>query len=152
MKLFFLLGLFALPLLAQDYVVVRESTLAATTEAITVQQPAASAKTVRFVSGWVDCAFACTVTIARNGTAASGTALTAVPLNSGFTPTVTTWRSSNVGTGTTISTFSIPAGGGVPINLSGVVLSGTGTTKNLTVSISSGTGVVHVMLRWTESQ
>lgn len=148
-----LLIFFAVGAVAQDYIVLRESALSAAAEAITVQQPTTLARTLRFSAAWVDCSVACTVTISRNGTAASSTALTPVPLNVGSAAAAATgWRSSNVGAGTVIGTFALPAGAGTPVNLSGVVLTGNGNTKNVTVSVASLTGTVHIMIRWTEGQ
>lgn len=150
-KLILALAVAASLAFGEDYVVVKESSLSSAAEAITVQQPAATAATVRFYSGWIDCSVTCTVTIERNGTAATATALTRTPLNNtGSTSKATAWSGSDVGTGTVIGKFTLWGGGGVPLGLDGVILTGTGTTKNVTVRIASMTGTVHVDIRWSE--
>lgn len=149
MKRLILLLVFTLVAHAQDYSVVKETVLAAAAEVITVQQPASGALTVRLKSAYIDCSVACTITLERNGTVAAGSTITPAPLNAG-TAKVTAWSSSTVGTGTVISKFTLPAGGGVPLDLSGISLIGNGTGKNFTIRTSSITGTVHVNIKLTE--
>lgn len=138
---------------AQDYAATKATSLSGAAEVVTVQQPAATAATVRFVGVSIDCTVACTYTIERNGTAASSTTLTTVALLAGSAASkALAWSSSNVGTGTVIYRGQIAAGGGQTIPLSGVVLSGVGTTKNVTIRTNSITGDVKINFRWTEAQ
>lgn len=144
---------FAEAIKAQDYAATKATTLAAAAEVVTIQQPAATAATVRFVGVYLDCSVACTYTLERNGTAASATTLTTVSLNAGSAASkALAWSGSNAGAGTVLFRGSLPAGGGVTLNLSGIVLSGVGTTKNVTLRTNSITGDVKIDFRWTEVQ
>lgn len=145
--------LFTLALQAEDYVVVKETALTSAAEVITIQAPASgfTTGTARMVAGWVDCTVTCVVTVERNGTAATATALTRTPMNNtGSTSKMLAFSGSDVGTGTIIGKFELLNGGGAPIGLSGITFTGNGTTKNITIRISSITGTVHVNIRWTE--
>lgn len=147
---YFLLLLFTLPLLGQEYTLVRTSSLSGAVEKLTVQQPSSGAKKITFKRAFIQCSAACVVTVSRNGTAASGTALTPTPLITGNTATATGWRSSNAGSGTVLSTFSLAAGEGTPIDLTGIFLTGTGTTKNLSIATDSITATVYININWVE--
>ncbi len=83
---------------AQVGFTVRKNTvLTAAAEVITLQQPATGSKTVNFIGFYIDCSVACTVTLERNGAAATSTALTVNNINPNE-PTIAgiAWSSSNV--------------------------------------------------------
>ena len=61
--------------LDQIYTAYREATLAGAAEVVTVQQAASPAKTIHLDAASVYCSVDCVVTIERNGTAATTTAL-----------------------------------------------------------------------------
>ena len=154
MKLLTLAFVLTASLLGQDFVATKQTALTGAAEVITVQQPAASAKTVRFVGAYVDCSAACSVTVERNGTAATTTSLSVAKVNpsSSQAATAVAFSSSNVGTGTVVATYSLTAGGSRIIDLSRVYMTGTGTGKNLTLRTSSITGIVNILVQWTEAQ
>jgi hypothetical protein len=108
---------------------------------------------VRFVSAYIDSAGACSFTIEKEGTAASSTALVPAPVNpvNSSAAISTGWYSSNVGTGTVITRASIAAGGSVIVDLSRVYLQGNGTSKNLSLRTASCSGVVNIVITYTES-
>lgn len=140
----------SLPLLGQEYTLTRTGSLSGAVEKLTVQQPASTPKKLTFKKAFVQCSVACVITVSRNGTAASGTSLTPVPLISGNTATATGWRSSNAGSGTVLAVFALAAGEGVPIDLSGIFLTGAGTTKNLSIATDAITGTVYFNINWIE--
>lgn len=133
------------------YTASKTTALSGAAEVVTVQQAASSARNVQFVSAFVDCTVACTVTIERNGTAATATALTPAPANPDASAAVATaWSGSNVGTGTVITRASIPAGGSLVVDLSRIYFTGSGAGKNLSVRTNSITGTVDIVITWTE--
>lgn len=147
--------LFLLPslLLGQiSYVAQKTTTLSSAAEVITVQQPAASSRILDFKSAYVDCSVTCTVTLERNGSPASSTALTILNVNPGESTAVSTgWSSSNVGTGTVINVISIGAGGSQVFDLSGIYITNNNNTgSNFTVRTSSISGTVHITIKYTE--
>src|SRR5574342_237649 len=85
----------------QVFIATKQTSLSGAAEVITVQQPASNAKTVSFIGAYVDCSVACTITLERDGSAATATTLTPVALNSG-TATATAWSGSDVGAGTVL--------------------------------------------------
>lgn len=147
----FLLSLGALQ--AQIYYSTSKTTaLSGAAEVVTVQLPATGTNTVNFLGAWVDCTVACTLTVERNGTAATSTTLAVNNINPGQTAAATTgWSSSNVGTGTVISRIGIAAGGGVSIDLTKVRMTGNGTNQNLTIRTNSITGTVNITIIHSES-
>lgn len=134
------------------YALIKNTTLAGAAEKITIQQPASGAKRVRILSVTAYSSVAATVTLSRDGTAATTTALAPVPVSGyGPTSTVSGFHTSNVGSGTTISIpYRIAAGSTIVIDMAGVDLSGSGTTKNFTVTTSSVTGDVSLQILWRE--
>ena len=154
MNKFLFLSLFVASLASgQVYVVQKTTTLAATTEAITVQQPATGARQVTFIGAYFDCSVACTFTLSVNGTAATATSLPVVNVNQGETAAKTTaWSGSNVGTGTTIGVYACSAACSLSIDLTGVTFAqGTSTTgTNLTLKSNSITGTVDIIIKYSE--
>lgn len=147
--------LFLLPslLLGQiSYVAQKTTTLSSAAEVITVQQPAASSRILDFKSAYVDCSVTCTVTLERNGSPASSTALVILNINPNESTAASTgWSASNVGTGTVLSVVSIPASGSIIFDLSGIgLLANNSTGQNLSIRTSSITGTVHITVKYTE--
>lgn len=135
-----------------EYVALKTTTLSATAETVTVQQPASGAKDVYFVDALVHSSVAATLTIERDGTAATTTTLTPVKTNSWIpTATATAFHTSNAGSGTAVSNaIDIPANTNVTIDLSSFNLLGAGTAKNLTLKTNSITGTVKIRIKWEE--
>ncbi len=152
MKRLLLLLLLALPAFAQEYVAVKNTSLNAAPEIITVQQPATGARTVRFRAFYADCSVACTITLLRNGTAATTTTLSTMQINPsvGVASTANAFSASNVGVGSLIGSYNLQAGGSITVDLSGSFMQGNGTCKNLTVSTNSITGTVNIIIKWQE--
>lgn len=152
MKKLFLLGLFGVSCFGQIYTVRKNTSLTATAEIVTIQQPATGARYVTFISAYFDCSVACSFTLERNGTAASSTTLAVNNINPGETTVATTaWSASNVGTGTVLASYNCTAACSVSIDLTGVVfqqVNGTGT--NLTLRSSSITGTVNIIFKYSE--
>jgi hypothetical protein len=152
MKILLLCAAFAVALWGQSppvYVATRSTTLTAAAEVITVQQPTAVLKVVQFKGVAVTCSVACDITLERDGTAATATALTPVALHRLMpATTVNAYRSSNVAVGTVLATYSITAGGLLALDLSDKFLFGAG--ENLTIRTSSITGTVQITIQWSE--
>src|SRR5205823_1118990 len=140
----------ALPVFAQqptyqiypNYTASRDVTLSAAAEVVTIQAPgtsgAQSAKTLYLKSASITCAVSCDVTVERDGTAASTTALTINPLNRLDAASVASaFRSSNVGSGTVLSVVTVAAGTTARYDLSGKTLN---AAENFTFRTSSVTG------------
>ena len=149
------LWLFLVPLMSFGqavYTVSKTTTLAGTTEVITVQQPATSGKIVRFTSAYMDSVGACQVTVERNGTPATVTTLTPIAASpSSPAPTTNGFSGSDAGVGSIITRLNIPANGSAIVSLTGVMFNQGGTGNNLTVRYASCTGVVNIVITYTES-
>lgn len=106
-------------------------------------------KTILFKGFDVTCSAACTVSLERDGTAATATAATIVQLNGEYAAsTANAYSASNVGSGTVLAQYSLTAGGQIAINLAGKQLySGT---ENLTIRTSAITGTVNTNIQWVE--
>jgi hypothetical protein len=151
LTLFVCLAGLAVAQVGRDYAVSYSKSLSAAADAVTIQQPATGSKVVRFSGAYVYCSAACQITIERDGTAATATAATVVPIRTVTPVAVTTaFVASNVGTGTVLGTYNIPAGGPQTFDLSRAGLYGDGTSKNLTVRIASMTGTINVVIQFTE--
>lgn len=153
MKRLLLLFLMGWGLNAQIFYSTSKTTaLSGAAEVVTVQLPATGTNTVNFLGAWVDCTVACTLTVERNGAAATSTTLAVNNINPGQTAAAATgWSSSNVGTGTVISRIGIAAGGGVSIDLTKIRMTGNGTGQNLTIRTNSITGTVNITIVHSES-
>jgi len=136
---------------AQDYVLTREIALTAAAEAVTIQQPASGARTVRFSGVYVYCSAQCDVTLEHTGTAATATSATPTPYP-GVAKAATAggFVASNVGTGTVLGRYTVAATGGMVLDLSRVALFGPGTAKNVTIRIAAVTATVKVVFEWEE--
>jgi hypothetical protein len=130
----------------------KSSDLAAAAEKVTVQQAAAGSKHVMFKSGWAYCSVICTVTLSRDGTAATTTAGTVVNASTNYPAAVATaFHTSNAGTGTAVAVYDLSAGGSVTLDLTGYEFGvGVGTAKNLSLAVASITGNVKILLIWEE--
>ena len=154
-QLLLVLGLLTAPLAYAGeavFHVTHEATLAASAHAITIQQPASGSKKVTLQSANLYCENACTVTLEKDGTAASSTAGTVVTLDESRndSATATVWVNSNVGSGTTIYTYVLSAGQQITIDLEDIVMVGDGTGNNVTLRTASTTGDIKRGIKWTE--
>jgi hypothetical protein len=151
-KLILLLGL-ASSLSSQDihyFVASYSSTLAATTDTITIQAPTGMQKDVHFVSAWIYCSAACSFTINRNGAAATTTSFSPNGLNDSYAPQATAFKASNVGAGTQIGQpYQIVSAGTYSLDLSKFILT-RGANSNLSISIASFTGTWIPSIQWSE--
>lgn len=90
-------------------------------------------------------------TLERNGTAASSTALTAVPLNTGMaTAKVSAYRSSNTGVGTVMARYVVPAGSTFLLDLTDVAILPMTSTSNVSIRTASLTGTCITVMKWRE--
>lgn len=155
MKLLLIL-LGALSCMAQPfdarYTIIKTTSLSGAVEKLTVQQPASGAKRVRFTYASVYCSAACTVTMSRDGTAATGTSLPPVALSGHYAASVATgWHTSDAGAGTTLSpAYAIASGATQTFDLSGIELAGNGTTTNFSIATNSVTATVRIQIVWRE--
>lgn len=139
------------PLLGQvAYSVSKTTVLSGAAEVITIQQPDTGGKTVRFISAYMDSSAACPITIERNGAAATTLGLTINPVNPVISPNIaaTAFSGSDVGVGTIITRANV--NGGLVVDLSRVVIFGSGTTKNLTLRTGTCTATVNIVITFTE--
>jgi hypothetical protein len=131
----------------------KTTSLTAAAEVLTVQHTVNTNRTVAFKNAYLYCSVACTVTLERNGTAASSTANTIVndnPANTfAQTTTASAFNTSNVGTGTVVNVYQIGAGGFLSLDLSNFILP-AGVADNLTLRSNSITGTVQFQLTWVE--
>jgi hypothetical protein len=156
MKRLLLLLLAVLPIGAQTYTYTASQTtvLAAAAEVVTIQAPGTAgssiARLITLAGVSLNCSVACTINVERDGTAATTTAITAVPLNRLFPPAeAQVFKSSNVGAGTVVASYPIAAGGTLSLDFTGKALS-TGA-DNLTFRTNSITGTVVINAKWTEN-
>lgn len=121
----------------------------ASTTVCTIQQQASGSNKVRIIWAEVSCASACTISQARNGTAATGTPVTVRSVNPDRTDvaTATVWKDSNVGSGTPLRPAASVLAGITHMDLDGLFLIGDGATKNYTITTS---GSATITLKWEE--
>ena len=154
MRLILIICLFAGSLLAQrgTYTVERKSALVASPDAITVQLPtAALATSALMMKAAVYCSVECEITLERDGTAATATALTPVPLQTTFeTVSANAYHSSNVGVGSVIARYTVAAGLTLPLDLVDVALLRNATPENFTIRVASMTGTIIRVIKWRE--
>jgi hypothetical protein len=134
-----------------SYIYYKSTSLSGAAEKVTVQQPSSAARNVRFKSASVYCSVACTVTISRDGTAATTTAGTVVALSADYrTPKATVFHTSNAGSGTTLFTQVIAAGATFVFDLVGIELDQSSTARNLSIGTDSITGTATIAVKWEE--
>lgn len=150
----FLLVLLSLIKLAEGqvyYSVSKTTTLSGTAEVITVQQPAAGAAIVRGVGIYIDSSVALTITVERNGSAATTTSLAVANVNPGEATAISgAYNSSNVGTGTVITRANIAAGGSLTVDISKIIMIGSGASKNFSIRTNSVSGTVNIVIIYSE--
>ncbi len=130
----------------------KATSLAGAAEVITIQQPASDGKIIRIeaVEIWSD--VACTATLERDGTAATGTAITPSVITYG-SPSGNAFHTSDVGVGTVITIKEISANVITPVPFpGGLYLAPTGTASNFTVRTSSITADVKITVVWREGR
>ena len=133
---------------AGSYTVERKSSLTAAAEVITVQLPAGTQRSARFISASVYCSAQCEITLERDGALATTTALTPTKLNStDGTVTAAAFRSSNVGAGTTIGRQIIGAGQMIVCVLQDI---GLRAGETFTMRTDSITATVIINIQWQE--
>lgn len=153
------LALLSLSLKAQNnpyditFSVTKATSLSTAAEVITVQHTATSTKSARFVTAYIYCSVACSVTLERGGTNATATPLTVTndnPLNGAASvSTCTAYSASNSTSGTVINTYNLTAGGFLSIDASIFQLS-AGILDNITFRTSAITGNVVIQAVWRE--
>jgi hypothetical protein len=157
MKRFLLFLVLPLGLFGQtQYSASKATSLSGAAEVITIQGNGSSdpafnrlTKVIALTSFDASCSVACSITLERDGTAATTTTLTPATLNAASpVATALAFSASNVGTGTVLAQYNVAAGGVLFVSLAGKELR-TGA-QNLTVRTSSITGTVTVNLQWSE--
>lgn len=136
-----------------SYVLQQTTTLSTGPEWVTIQQPTTGGRMVEFKSAYVECSVACTVTLERNGSRATGiTPKTPQPVNPREGAAVAVgFVASNVGQGSVLQVSTVQAGGYVVFDLTGMNLKpNAGNGENFTVKTSDITGVVNITINWTE--
>jgi hypothetical protein len=151
-KLILLLAVLPGLLLAQrgTYTIEQKTALTASTETITVQLGSAAGvvRTVGFVTASVYCSVACEITLERDGTLATTTAITPQKVNpEDNAVTATAYKSSNVGSGTTIGRQILGAGALMVFDLQDIGLT---AGKNFSIKTDSITGTVVINIKWKE--
>jgi len=119
---------------------------------VTVQAPASGGKRTQFLYATIHTTAAAVVTLRRDGTAASTTALTPFAANSSAAAKNGAYHTSNAGTGTTVEVRSIAADATEKWNLTPHYWDGNGTTKNLTLASDAITATLDVTIVWTEEE
>lgn len=116
----------------------------------TVQKTASGTKKLRLHSASVYCASAGTVTQERDGSAASGNAITPRLINSeaSYTAGFTAHSASGSTGGTTIArAVNVPATTEFTLDLEHIYLIGNATTINYTIRMSAGCGNASLLLK-----
>lgn len=152
MKVLAWLTLLAANVCAADYYLYYKTTsLSGAAETVTIQQPSSSARRVDFYSASVYCSVACTITLKRDGTAATTTAGTVLALSADYpTAKATAFHTSNVGAGTTLATHVLSAGQTMTLELEGISMTQSSTARNFSISTSSITGDATIAIKWRE--
>lgn len=154
---FLVLAALSLPLAAQSYVVSKSASLSSAASVVTVQNTATNTRVVRITGAYVYCSIACSFTVERNGTAATGTALSVYGLSpSSPAAVVTAYHTSDVGSGTVLETFNVPAASSRSIPFldekgAGMIILPQGTSNNFTIRTSSISGTADIVISFTET-
>ena len=161
-RLTMLVALLAYPLAAQiispsdvmeQYVLRQEKTLAAGVYGITVQQPSEGGNLVLFVGATAYCDGAYSAEVAIDGTAATTTAGTEIPVGGNrAAATAEGYTDSNLSGGTILLQQTLGSAGHMSWDLQGVTLpQGASDNRNLTLRISSNfTGDCRLQIAWRE--
>jgi hypothetical protein len=141
-----------------DFYLEREVTLSGAAEVVTVQIPAGSTRNLKFKMAQVWCSTGSVdVTVERDGTAATTTALTPqkVNPNASWVPSsiASGFHTSNVGAGSQIGSKQTAYAGstGLILDMSPTVLEkASASVRNLTIRTASYTGTVRISIFWEE--
>lgn len=139
---------------AARFLVSKTTTLAATTEKVTVQNQQYTK--VAFEQVTVRCSAACTITFYQNGTAATATTIAQgtsgfVSFNDNQRATSTAYSSSDVGAGKTLKVFNQESAGTFIFDCSKLKLNSS-LPGNLSVGIGSMTGDVTIQVQFVEDR
>jgi hypothetical protein len=137
----------------QSYTASQTTSLSAAAEVVTLQAPGSAgtipAKLIHLNAAAISCSVACTVTLERDGTAASTTALTPQAVNREAPAAIAlAYHASNVGVGTVVAQYPIAAGGTLTLDLADKFL--WTAQENLTLRTNSITGTVYINVKWSE--
>ncbi len=131
-----------------------KQTDSATSEKITIQQvTGGKSNTVHFDKAVIQCSDSagCVVTLSQNGTAATTTALSIIPVNLSPGSRSVAFSGSNVGTGTVLGTYTLSAAGMLVLDISQLYLSrNAGGSNNLTIGITGASQTFKVQVNHTE--
>lgn len=130
-----------------------DTVLAGAGTKFTIQALSTGKKLVTLEAAVIYCSVACDVSQIQNGTAATATAGTVLPIQPvGPTGTATVWTASNVGSGSNVggvlhALASIP----VVLDLSKISFSKTSSSAtNYTIVVAPITGTANIALYWSE--
>jgi hypothetical protein len=128
-----------------------EVSLSGSGTTFTLQLPAKAGKRVYPQAAVIECSVDCTVTQDRNGSAATGTAVTALGLNNSGTAAATFYRASNANAGTALVPVTVKAGVQAVVDMTYTVFSrGVDTAQNHNWRVSAITGNARVSVIWGE--
>lgn len=135
----------------RNFAYYKTTALSGAVETVTVQQPAAGAKTVFFQDVTLSTTAATTFTLKYDGTAATGTAGTVLALSRDRAAgTATVWHTSDVGAGSFLHSYTMAADEELSIDLSKISMIGNGTAKNVSIATDSVTATVEITFNWEE--
>jgi len=152
MKRLLILMLFAVTAFGQNargiYTAEWSQALVAAAQTITVQLPTtAGVRNAQMDSAAVYCSVQCEITVERNGTAATATAVASRVVTGNATSTAIAYRSSNVGVGTVLSRLVVPTGGTMQLDLKDIgLLAG----QNVSIRTAAITGTAIINVKWRE--
>lgn len=153
LKLFLLIALLSLPSWAQRKYYYQETfSLSGEVFSVTVQQPSTSPRPIQFTGAQVRCTAEVTVTLEKNGTAASNTATTSQVLDGrARSSTSVVYTDSDVGDGTDIVVDKAVANELLVFTGSGLYIpASVGTQGNFTLKSNSITASCYVYIQWEE--
>lgn len=136
------------------YTVTHQATLSNAAGVVTIQQPASGAYNVAIEYIYLSCSVTCNYTVERDGTAATATSATPVPMTSDAPAAqALVFTASNVGTGSVLAPGTVSAGNFVTLEGDGMNMSYTrGTATNYTIRTNAISGDVKVVFKWKESK
>lgn len=135
----------------QYYMATYQTSLSGAGTTFTLQVPASSGKRVYLQTAVLECTVDCTVSQDKNGSAATGTSVAAVGLNTNGTPIATFYRASNAGAGSDLLPIIVRAGVQTALDMTPTVFArGAGTAQNFNWRVSSITGGARVTITWAE--
>jgi len=154
MRTLIVFALLCLPLFGQrgTYTATRKVALSGTAEVVTIQLPAdAAATSAQLIDASVYCSVACELSLELNGSTATGTAVTAVATQSGYSAaTAAVYRSSTSTGGAVQSIQEVPAGQTLLLDLADIGLRRLTSPENFTIRGPTMTGTIVITLKWRE--